>query len=140
MTLARQLDVPVWIHSSSGPGTEVTQLARLAAGFPDVNIIMGHVFIQEILPERENIPIVVAAANSHHNLWVDLSHAGFISIKAILDQGSQDRILFGSDDPWNGAENTMETMLHNIRSAAGTNKILLEKVLGANASELFKIK
>ena len=71
MTLARQLDVPVWIHSSSGPGTEVTQLARLAAGFPDVNI-----FIEPLNRYETNLVNTIEQAinlikeTASDNLWL----------------------------------------------------------------------
>jgi predicted TIM-barrel fold metal-dependent hydrolase len=139
MALARELNIPVWYHSSSGPGTEVKRIARLAGKFPDVNVIMGHVFILGFFSEEENIRIVVKAANKHKNLWVDLCHARPASLKAIFEQGPQDRIMFGTDEPWN-SEITTDNMLQNIRSAAGGNQVLLEKALGANASKVYRIE
>jgi len=138
MDLAAELDVPLWIHSSSGPGTETERLVKLARLFPKNNIIMGHVLSCGLLPEDENTPKVIAAANAAPNLWIDLAGCPFTSMRRVLSEAPQDRIMMGTDTPWHH-DTPLDRMIPAIREATADNADLRHGILGGNAARLLGI-
>jgi len=138
MELAAELDVPLWVHSSSGPGTEVERLVNLARRFPRNSVIMGHVLSGGLLPEEENAPKVVAAANAAPNLWIDLAGCPFTSMPRVFKEAPQDRIMMGTDSPWHH-DTPLDRMIPAIREATVDDAELGRKIMGGNAARLLKI-
>jgi len=138
MELAQELDVPLWFHSSSGPGTEPERVVSLARRFPDKQIIMGHVLTQGLLPEAQNTPKVIDAANSAANLWIDLAGCPLTSMARVFAEAPQDRIMMGTDSPYHH-DTPLEKMIPAIREATADDAELGRKILGGNAARLLKI-
>lgn len=135
--LAAELDVPLWFHSNSGPGTEVERLVRFARRFCNVDVVMGHVLIPGLIPEETNTPAVIDAANAVPNLWVDLSSCPPTSLKRVLAECPRERLLMATDTPWDGVP--LEDMMRMIREFANRDNDLIGKVMGENAARLLKI-
>ena len=138
MELAQELDVPLWFHSSSGPGTEPERLVKLARGFAKNRIIMGHVLTQGICPEAQNTPKVIDAANAAANLWIDLAGCPFTSMPRVFTEAPQDRLMMSTDSPWHH-DTSLDKMIPAVREATADNPVLRGKIMGGNAARLLRI-
>ncbi len=138
MELAAELDVPVWLHSSSGPGCEYWRMVSLARQFPGVNVIAGHVLCG--VPEADALSMARATAELP-NLYVDLAEAALDPMSIALTNAAPDRLLMSSDDPWGYPleEYGLGAMMGKIKSITQDNDELRRKVMGDNAARLLKI-
>ena len=135
--LASELDVPLWFHSNSGPGTEVERLVRFARHFGNVDVIMGHVLSPGLIPEETNTPAVIDATNAVPNLWIDLSSCPPTSMRRVLTECPRERLLMATDTPWHGV--SLEDMTRMIREIVDGDDDLRHKAMGENAARLLRI-
>ncbi len=132
MELAGGLDVPLWVHSSSGPGTEAYRLFNLARSFPNNRIIMGHVL------SIENTPEVIEMTNRVSNLWIDLALYPVCSLPRVFAEAPRERLLFSTDHPYCG-NMSLKVRIEHITSVTLENVNLRNKILGENTAQLLKI-
>ena len=135
--LAIKLDIPLWFHSNSGPGTEARRLKKLALNFKDVKIIMGHILLSSLIPEKENTPFVTETVKKVKNLWIDLSSARKSSLSYVIKECPEDKLLMATDTPWHGT--SLKEMIENIKEICKGNGKLKEKIMGKNASKLLNL-
>jgi len=126
---AKKLGVPVMVHT--GPGVPFSLPAFVlprAKEFPDVNIVLAHagwgIYVGEALASALTMP----------NIYVEPSHVGIFEKGALTGNLAPERILFGSDIPYN-----VETELLHFRTLVKDTKSL-DKILGDNARRLFKLR
>ena len=126
---AVKLRIPVMVHSGTPPHTEPLQVATLADIFPDATIIMAHAGLSETYAADARF-----AAKRYDNIYLETSclPAGYVGM-AIRELGA-DRVMFGSDSPWN----VTETELAKIRVLKLSDEDNW-KVLGGTAARVFGI-
>ena len=134
MACAGEADVPVWFHSSYGPGTEVGRIANLARRFPETQVILGHAGVTD-LEGRASSAQAAAAAGELANVWIDLSDCRMESMQRMIEDGPADRLMLASDDPFG----SLERQMGQVRRIVGSDKASLEKIMGENAARLLKI-
>lgn len=126
--LANKLKLPVLIHSWQG--TEVNQVAEMAAKFKDANFIIAH---SAVLPYRDSC---ISVCRKYDNLYVDtaISHTTEDAIPWVVNNLGADKVLFGTDMCFfDCRQNVGKVALANISDA---DKI---KIFGENAKQLFKL-
>ena len=79
LKLARHLKVPVMFHTSFGLGSEPERVAKVAARFPEVKVVMYHPGIGGSYKDA------IKAAKEHHNIYLDTSHAKPDTLQRIVD-------------------------------------------------------
>ena len=134
MERAAGVGVPVWFHSSYGPGTEIRRIADLARRFPETQVILGHAGVRD-LDGRVNAADAVAAAWALGNVWIDLSDCRMDAMQRMMEDGPAERLMLASDDPFGALERQME----QARRIAGGDDALLRGVMGENAARLLGI-
>lgn len=134
MARAAEAGVPVWFHSSYGPGTEIKRIARLARRFPQTQVILGHAGVVA-LAGREHAADAVAAAAELSNVWIDLSDCRMEPMRRMIQNGPADRLMLASDDPFGRLDRQMD----QARRIAGQDAALLRKIMGDNAARLLRI-
>jgi predicted TIM-barrel fold metal-dependent hydrolase len=128
MKKARELGLPVTIHSSSEGGYP-SLIARLAEKFPDVPIIMDHSGYRYFSAEA------LEAGKKHKNLYFGMAvvvEPGFID--EVARQIGPERIIYGSN-----AETGIPRiglMVYEYTKLSGEEK---EMALGRNLAGLLKI-
>jgi predicted TIM-barrel fold metal-dependent hydrolase len=134
--LALQLDVPLWFHTSYGPGAEPERPAQLAAHFPRLPIIMGHVLCGGRAGE------VAALMQAQANLWADLAEASEDAMRALLAGAPAGRIMLASDDPWGFplAEFSLEAQIGKVKRVTAGRPELRRAILGGNAAGLLRLQ
>ena len=97
MDLARQKNLPVFIHSGHPPFSLPWSIGQLAELYPDVRIVMVHmghghgVYIQAALD----------TARKYDNIWLENSGMPMhTKIKEAYDKVGKERIFWGSDAPF----------------------------------------
>ena len=99
MDAARSLGVPVTIHSGSPEsGCSPSAIGALAERHPDVVILMDH------MGYREWIPLALAAAQAHPNLYLGTTLIAAAEPSFVRDPIRQgvigaERVVFGSNSP-----------------------------------------
>jgi len=92
---ARELSIPVYIHTGEQPYSLPATVDFVAGAFPDVNIIIGHLGTQGEMFTIEALLVV----KSHDNVFVETSFAmPHMLIEAIHSVGAE-RVIFGSSCP-----------------------------------------
>lgn len=97
MEAARELHIPVFIHSGHAPYALPWSIALLAERFPDVNIVMIH------MGHGHGVYIDAALkmARRYSNLYLEMSGMPMNSkIKEAYETVGSDRIFFGTDAPF----------------------------------------
>jgi predicted TIM-barrel fold metal-dependent hydrolase len=128
MAAARELGVPVTIHSADSPAHPL-EIGEIAAAFPDVPVIMDH------MGYRNHTGAAIAAAKRAPNLYLMTTavmepHVISDGVRAI----GADRVLFGS----NGPSVPPDVQILVIRRAE-LSPADERKVLGENAAGLFRL-
>ncbi|MCP4165396.1 MAG: amidohydrolase family protein [Chloroflexi bacterium] len=92
---ARELDIPVLIHSGEQPYSVPATADFVAGEFPDVKMIIAHLGTQGEMFTVESLLV----ASRHENVYVETSFAmPHMLIEAVHTIGP-DRVLFGSNCP-----------------------------------------
>lgn len=128
MEKARELNIPVTIHSS-GEGGYPRLISKLAETFPKVTIIMDHSGYRYF--QRE----ALEAGKEHGNIYFGLSlvaEPGFID--TIASQIGSDRLIFGSNAP--GGIPKVGVMVYEYTRLTEPQKKL---ALGGNLVKLLKL-
>lgn len=137
LELAQQLEIPVWFHTSSGPGAEFERMVTVAKLFPRVQVILGHVGSGDSEGTKHALRAAEATV-AQANVWYDLSHCSARALAKVLRAANEDRLLMASDDPW-GGEIRLEQMLINVRQVTADNECLRRKIMGENSAHLLRI-
>lgn len=108
------------------------RLAKVAKMFPDCTFVCAHFGgwrmwdeVEKYLCQTENVYIDTAFCNG----YISLGQA-----KRIVDKAGADRILLGSDCPWENPARSVELVL-----SLGLNEDETAAVLGGNAKRLLKL-
>jgi uncharacterized protein len=134
LELAREFGLPLLVHTAQDKYSDVTILAAVAKANPDLTFIAAHM---QLLSDNKS---ALAALRENPNLygdtaWVDMK----IAKKALVEIGS-DRIMFGTDNPIDGAE----TLANPIYESYYKNKAklpgsLYHNLMYRNAAKVYKI-
>ena len=138
MELAAQLDLPLWFHTSSGPGSDFHSIVKTAKSFPHVQVILGHVAGGDATGTGDAQGAAEATAENA-NVWFDLSHCRLEALRRVLQVADTDKLLMASDDPW-GGDLTLEEVMGNIRKVTESNESLRRKLMGGNAARLLRVE
>jgi len=128
MEKAKELDIPVTIHSS-GEGGYPRLISKLAENFPNVSIIMDHSGYRYF--QRE----ALEAGRECKNIYFGLSlvaEPGFID--TIASQIGSERLIFGSNAP--GGIPKVGVMVYEYTKLTEEQKML---ALGGNLAKLLNL-
>lgn len=134
MKLASRLGVPVMIHSCFGVGTEPWRGAKLAARFPDVNIILYHAGAH-LTGSPRLVEGAIKAAQEHRNIFLELSDTQEDDMREILEQVPAEQIIYGTDAPWD-KWSTRFAIVHRLTDSRPDVQQL---VMGMNMARLLKL-
>lgn len=94
MDLARELEIPVTIHSGSSP-VHPLEIAALVLRYPEVPVVMDH------MGHREYTAQAIRAAELCPNIYLGTTIAAFEpgTVKAVVEALGPERVVFGSNAP-----------------------------------------
>ena len=133
--LARELDLPILIHTALDVYSNIACLVEAAKKHPDLRFVAAHL---ELGSDHEyatnaikDIPNIVA-----DTAWVD-----FASAKRALQLLGEERVMFGSDTPIDGAY-TLDNPLYMdfFENRMGIAFELWNKLMYENAISFYRIK
>ena len=130
LKLARRLGVPVMFHTSFGLGTEPARVAKVAARFPEVSVIMYHPGIGEFYKDA------IKAAQQHRNVILDTAHAEPVALQAFLKQVPPKQIIYGTDAPWGKWDTKFELVTKATQSQPDVQRL----IMGDNIARLMGIR
>lgn len=121
-------NLPILFHCSiKEENSHPSRLFNVAAKFPKLNVVMAHYFGSN--------PILVEEAKKYNNLYVDTSlHSTSLSRKRSVEQYGFNRLLFGSDIPYD----SQGVALLKVKEA-GLNKENEELILHGNAEKILNL-
>lgn len=126
---ARELDVPVMLHTGPGiPFADPTMVIPRAKQFPDVRIILGHAGWSIFTGSA------VAVAETFDNVFLETSWCRASDLGWVVARVGANRVMYGSDHPKNIAPE-----LAKYRSA-GLSSADLDMALGGTAAEVFRLE
>jgi uncharacterized protein len=128
MRKARELGIPVTIHSGESPAHPL-EIGVLAEAFPDVPVIMDH------MGYRNHVAAAIAAATRTPNLYLMTTavmepHCIRDAVQAL----GADRVVFGSNGP-SVSPAAQLLVIRQAELAAADER----KVLGENAARLLRL-
>ena len=133
---ARELDIPVYIHTGEQPYAVPATVDFVAGAFPDVKMIIGHLGTQGELFTIESLLV----ASRHPNVYVETSFAmPHMLIEAVHTIGAA-RVIFGSNcpplEPTHQLMNVEESMMLKPPIGMDLPPDDLPKILGGNLAGL----
>ena len=136
---ARELDIPVYIHTGEQPYSVPATVDFVAGEFPDVKMIIAHLGTQGELFTIETLLV----ASRHPNVYVETSFAmPHMLIEAVHTIGAE-RVIFGSNcpplEPTHQLMNVEEAMMLKPPIGMDLPPADLPKILGGNLAHLLKI-
>lgn len=124
---ARELGVPVMIHTGPGGFTSPVQAIAPAQAYPDVRIVLCHAGFVAMGGEA------MVAAQICPNIYLEPSWCMSLQVQAMVRRFGPGRVLFGSDHISN-----MASELAKIRSL-GFDAGQLAAVLGGTAAAVYRL-
>ena len=106
----------------------IIRIERLISTFPNINFIVGHAGLREIVSVIELLP-------KYKNAYVDTSFQPPEAIKALISTFGNDRVLFASDWPYG----LRKPAISAVKEACNGDISLAKAVLYDNAVELLKL-
>ncbi len=129
MRAAAHYDIPILFHSGH-PSRDLPSLQAYAAkNFPETRIIIAHIGLHDYVNET------IIACMELDNIFVDMSQAWPYDIKAFIKKIGCDRIMYGSDGPF---QSPLVEMVKVEECDLTTEQ--LEKIFHKNAEEIWNIK
>ncbi len=133
---ARELGIPVIIHTGEQPYAMPATVDFVAGAFPDVNIIIAHLGTQGEMLTIEALLV----AERHPNVYLETSWAmPHMLIEAVHEAGAE-RLIFGSNcpplEPTQQIMNVEEAMTFDPPIGMGASVEDTRKVLGGNLARL----
>jgi predicted TIM-barrel fold metal-dependent hydrolase len=128
MEKAEQYGLTVLFHSGDAPRDLPVLQAVAAKNFPGVKVVLAHIGMHLYLWEA------IIAAQENANLYVDMAQAFPYDIKIFINQVSVDRLMYGSDAPYQSAA-VEQLKLREI----GLSDIQLNAVFRENAIKVWGI-
>ena len=95
---------------------------------------MGRVQEQTEVKRRGRAHITAPPAETYRRVYLDLVSPSALAMRYAYDFAGPDRLLFGSDEPWVSVE-----VFLDLASQLDVPEADLQKLLGQNACELFRI-
>ena len=129
MEMARQRNIPVFIHSGHPPYSLPWSIALLAERFPEVKTVMIHmghghgVYIDAALKMAKRYP----------NIYLEMSGMPMgVKIRQAYEEVGKDRIMFGTDYPFHHPAVEIQKVL-----TCGLDEQAMEDVFYNNVTKLF---
>lgn len=122
------LQLPFMIHSAHKQGIYQKELQNIVPSFPDLTMILAHAGLGDQKP-------IVDLVQNHENAFVDISANHKHDIQLVLLSAGPDKVLFGSDAPYQSVKQTIERM--QIDWSDDTS---IEKVMYGNAARILGLK
>jgi predicted TIM-barrel fold metal-dependent hydrolase len=129
MEKAEEYGLTVLFHSGDAPRDLPSLQAVAARTFPKVTVVLAHIGMHLYLWEA------ILAAQELENLYVDMAQAFPYDIKIFINQVSADKLMYGSDAPYQSA--AVEQLKLRV---AGLEEHDLEKVFRKNAIKVWRIQ
>lgn len=124
---ARRHRVPIIFHTGMSYMASPCIIAELAARYPDVPVILGHMGISTFVKEA------VAVARQHENIFLESSVVGWMPLLLEAFRGvGTSKILFGSDHPYNPLPMEVDKIAKHVNNAAGLKERDLRSVFAGN--------
>jgi len=121
--------VPLYIHS--GPGASPADISQLAAKYPDVDFIIGH--MGECV---EHVFECIMVAVQYNNIFFETSCLIPACIKVGISIIGAERLIFGSECP-TGSHYSLELPKYDIIGISEKEK---ELIFHKNAAQLFNLR
>lgn len=125
---ARQLDIPVMVHTGPGiPFADPAMVAPRARQFPDVTIILGHAGHGMFTGGA------ISMAETFDNIVMETSWSRAPDIAMMVNHLGTRRVMLGTDHPGNVATELTKYRTGNLTAEQ------LEESMGKTATEVFKL-
>jgi predicted TIM-barrel fold metal-dependent hydrolase len=125
---AVKFNAPVYIHAGTPILAMPYKLADLSDVFPDAKLILGHLGWDYHFD-------LLGALDKRENIYMETSKQEFVTFRNVYLALGADRMLFGSDYPFNRFEHEL-AKIHLLEDASDEEK---ENILYENAAKLFKM-
>ncbi len=138
--MARELGIPVLIHTGEQPYSLPATVEFVAGEFPDVNIIIAHLGTQGEMFTIESLLV----AERHPNVYVETSYAmPHMLIEAVHTIGPE-RVIFGSNcpplEPTHQLMNVEEAMILDPPIGMALSVDNTRKIIGGNIARLLGVR
>src|SRR5262252_8785232 len=124
---ARRYGVPIIFHTGMSSKAAPAVIAELAARYPDVPVILGHMGVSEYVKQA------VAVARQNDNIFLETSVVGWMPLLLEAFRGvGTSKILFGSDHPYNPLPMERDKISKHVARAAKLKPEDFKKVFADN--------
>ena len=132
--LAREFDLPILVHTAVDPDSAIYHLVNAAKNHPDLRFVAAH--LELCSDHRFAIDNVADMPNIYADTaWVDIESA-----RVAIERMGEDRLLFGTDAPIDGADTLDNPMyLAYFRNELGFGEETYGKLMAGNAIALYRL-
>ena len=131
---ARDCGVPIIFHSGNTANTDPLTIGYLAAQYPKVPVILGHMGL------IDGSKKAALAASKVTNLYLETSVVSWMShnfVPAVLKVGYE-KVLYGSDHPYNPFQMEIDKLVKYAVQYTGWTAKELKMILGGNLKRLLE--
>ena len=125
---AEEHDLTVLFHSGDAPRDLPYLQAQAAKAYPKVRFVLAHIGMHSFLHEA------ILACQEYPNIFVDMSQAYPFDIKTFVRKVSADRLMYGSDVPYQSPR--VEQLKLQV---IGLEAEAIEKTLWRNAARVWRV-
>jgi uncharacterized protein len=134
INLARELGVPMLVHTAADKYSDVAFLKTVADFNPDVVFIAAHL---QLCSDNK---AAYEAMKTTPNLYADTAWVNMKMAKKVLEHIGEERIMFGTDNPIDGEDTLANPIYHDYFS----NKLrlpahLYHNLMARNAAKVYGI-
>lgn len=129
---ARRYRVPLLFHTGMSSKAAPAVIAELAARYPDVPVILGHMGVSEYVKQA------IAVARRHDQIYLETSVVGWMPLllEAFRRVGPS-KILYGSDHPYNPLPMEIDKIARHVARGARLSHGDLQAVFSRNLLSLW---
>ena len=134
LEMAAAFSLPVLVHTQGDGVSACRHVAAVAARFPQVTFIMGHLS----LTDDKALPF--SLMREYGNLWGDTAWVHYDDAVRACAMGLGSRLLFGTDSPICGPDTYGDPEYYPAYTThAGLDEQTAQDILWRNASRLFSL-
>ena len=130
--LARELDLPILVHTAVDEDSAIYHFVNAAKANPDVRFVAAHL---ELCSDHR---YAIEALTGIENAWCDTAWVDLSTALLAMEKLGPDRVFFGTDAPIDGAATLDNPMYQEyFRALYEDPSDLMQGLMGANARRFY---
>lgn len=134
LQFAKENDLPILVHTAKDKYSDIKYLSKVCKKYPTVNFIAAHM---QLLSNNKS---AVKELKANPNLYGDTAWVKPENIKYAINEGLENKIMFGSDNPIDGLNTYMNQYYQSyFANSIQLNRKQYNKLMYKNAIKVYNL-